>query len=86
MKNILKEGNKSKNLPTKVQKPFWIVGNLVYLLILGKFPYSWIQIRIPNMDSQVSAMRIHNTGILNKQGSAIFPATLLTLKQISQIV
>jgi hypothetical protein len=31
MNHILTEGNRSKNVTTKVQKPFWKEGNPVYL-------------------------------------------------------
>ncbi len=37
MKNILLVGNRSKNIPTKVQKPFIKAGNQIYLLILVSF-------------------------------------------------
>jgi hypothetical protein len=46
MKNTLKVVNSSKNLPTKVQKPFWKNISRYF-----HFPCSWIRIRISNTDS-----------------------------------
>ncbi len=52
LKNIFTTGNRSKNIPTKVQKPFWNAGNQVYLFILVNFYFlcSRIQVRILNTD------------------------------------
>jgi hypothetical protein len=48
MKNVLEVENSSKNIPTKVLKPFRKAGNPVYLIILVKC--SWIHIPDTNPD------------------------------------
>ncbi len=74
---ILKVSNRSQNIPTKVQKPFFKAGvspasgNQICLFNFGQFPCSGIRnrIHIPNMDpdpgqrNQCVPMRIHNTGM-----------------------
>jgi hypothetical protein len=57
MENILKVGNKSKNKPLKVQKPYWKAGNQVYLLILVKFhaPKSRSAFPDPDLGQQINA-------------------------------
>ncbi len=45
MINRLKVGNRSKNIPTKLRKPFWKAGNQFYLLILGIKKFFRIRIR-----------------------------------------
>jgi hypothetical protein len=52
MKNSLKEGNGSKNIPAKIQKSF-LKGRIPGLFFkFGQFTCSWIRIRISNMDSE----------------------------------
>ncbi len=60
MINILKLSNRSKNIPTKVQKPFWKAGNQVYSIILVNFHVPWSEsgsaspIRIRIRDSHIN--------------------------------
>ncbi len=49
MKNILKVGNRSKNIPTKVQKSFWKAKNQVNLLVFVYFHASGARLRIHNI-------------------------------------
>ncbi len=68
MKNILKVGNRSKNIQTKVQKPFGKAGNQVNLKILVNF-----LVPDPDLHSQYGSgsttakwvrILIHNTGFV----------------------
>ncbi len=58
MKNILIVGKRSKNIPTKVQKHFWMAENQVYLWILANLNApgygSAFSIRIRIQDSKMN--------------------------------
>ncbi len=50
MRNILQVGNRSTNIPTKVQKPFFKAEKPCLFFNFGQFPCSWIRLRVPNTD------------------------------------
>ncbi len=47
-------GNRSKHIPTKVQKPFWKAGNQIYLLFLVDFLAPESGLRIPGYGSRTA--------------------------------
>ncbi len=69
LKNIFTTGNRSKNRPRKIQKPFWNAGNQVYLFLLVNFYFlcSRIQIRILNTDPDPGQPNECGSGIPDPQ-------------------